>query len=66
MFPHEFKKYFFDVLANLKKTKDGELKRPKSVRKPFFLPSGNPNSIPNQKSEFELWDKKMEKRSIRE
>jgi len=25
MYPHEFKKYFFDVLANLKKNKNGEL-----------------------------------------
>jgi len=40
MFPHEFKKYFFDVLANLKKNKNGELARPKSVRRSFFLPSG--------------------------
>ena len=66
MYPHEFKKYFFDVLSNLKKNKDGDLVWPKSVWKPFFLPSGNPNSVPNKKSDFDVFNKKMEKASIRE
>jgi len=58
MYPHEFKKYFFDVLSNLKKNKDGELERPHSVRRTFFLPSGAVNSVPNQKNQFDnLFDK---------
>lgn len=67
MFPHEFKKYFFDVLSNLKKNRDGDLVWPKSVRWTFFLPSGTVGSVPNKKGEFEnLFDKKVEKASIRE
>lgn len=67
MFPHDFKKYFFDVLSNMKKNKDGDLIRPKSVRRTFFLPSGAVGSVPNQKNEFDnLYDKKVEKAAIRE
>jgi len=65
MFPHDFKKYFFDVLSNMKKNKDGDLIRPKSVRRTFFLPSGAVGSVPNQKNEFEnLLDAKIEKAAI--
>jgi len=65
MFPHEFKNYFFDVLSNMKKNKDGDLIRPKSVRRTFFLPSGAVGSVPNQKNEFEnLLNAKIEKAAI--
>lgn len=47
MFPHDFKKYFFDVLSNMKKNREGDLIRPKSVRRTFFLPSGAVGSVPN-------------------
>ena len=64
MFPHEFKIYFFDVLANLKKNKAGDIVWPKSVRKPFFLPCGNPNSVPNMKDEVEAGFTKHMKRGV--
>lgn len=65
MYPHEFKKYFFDALSNMKKNRDGELIWPKSVWRTFFLPSGAVGSVPNKKGEFDnLFDKKIESAPI--
>lgn len=31
------------------------------MRRPFFLPSGNPHSVPNEKSEFDTHEPRMKR-----